>query len=121
MSRSRRRLAKGIKPRPKYRVKAPAAPPSPAERIARLSPAEVLERIGRARLQREELDAELAMLTDHAVSLGISWPQIADRLRVTRQAARQHYQRRHRNDLPQPAVTRLSGSTHGAGRMSATL
>jgi hypothetical protein len=99
MSRSRRRLAKGIKSRPKYRVKRPAAPQRPAERVARLSPAQVLERISRARLQREELDAELAMLTDHAVSLGISWPQNAARLRVTRQAARQHYQRRHRDDI----------------------
>ena len=95
MSRSRRRLAKGIKPRPDYRVRSPAAPPRPAERIARLSRAEVLERISRARLQREELAAELAMLIDHAVALGIGWPQIAERLRVTRQAARQHYQRRH--------------------------
>jgi hypothetical protein len=100
VSRSRRRLAKGIKPRPNYRVKASAAPPGPAEHIARLSPAQVLERISRARLQREELDAELVMLTDHAVALGISWPQIANRLRVSRQAARQHYRRRHRDELP---------------------
>jgi hypothetical protein len=99
VSRSRRRLAKGIKPRPKYRAKSPAAPPSPAERIARLSPSEVLERMSRARFQREKLDAELAMLTDHAVSLGVGWPQIAACLRVTRQAARQHYQRRHRDDI----------------------
>jgi hypothetical protein len=99
MSISRRRLAKGIKPRPKYRVRSPAAPQRPAERIARLAPAQVLERISRARLQREELDAELAMLTDHAVSLGVGWPQIAACLRVTRQAARQHYQRRHRDDI----------------------
>jgi hypothetical protein len=82
MSRSRRRPAKGIKPRPNYRVRAPAAPASPAERITRLSPGEVLERISRARLQREELDVELATLTDHGVSLGISWPQIAARLRI---------------------------------------
>jgi hypothetical protein len=100
VSRSRRRLRKGIKPRPNYRIKAPAAPPAPAERITRLSPAEVLERINRARLQREELDAELTLLIDHAVALGIAWPQIASRLRVTRQAARQHYQRRHRRPTP---------------------
>ena len=99
MSRSRRRLAKGIKSRPKYRVRGPASPQSPAERIARLTPVQVLERISRARFQREELDAELALLTDRAVSLGISWPQIAACLRVTRQAARQHYQRRHRDDI----------------------
>ena len=101
MSRSRRRLAKGIKPRPDYRPKA-SRPPHPAERIARLSPAQVLERISRARLQRDELDAELAMLIDHAVALRISWPQIAYHLRVTRQAARQHYHRRHRDDVRRP-------------------
>jgi hypothetical protein len=77
MSRSRRRLAKGIKPRPNYRMKAAAAPPAPAERVARLSRTEVLERIDHARLQREELDAQLALLIDHAVALGVSWPQIA--------------------------------------------
>jgi hypothetical protein len=52
---------------------------------------------GRARIQRDEADAELAALTDHAVALGISWPDIARCLRITRQAARQHYQRRHRD------------------------
>jgi len=31
MSRSRRRLRHGIKPRPDLRAKAPAAPPTPAE------------------------------------------------------------------------------------------
>jgi hypothetical protein len=55
----------------------------------------VLERISRARLQRDELDAELALLIDHAVSLRIGWPDIARCLGVSRQAARQHYQRRH--------------------------
>jgi hypothetical protein len=97
MSRSRRRLAKGINPRPNYRMKAPAAPPTPAERIARLSRTEVLERIDRARLQLEELDTQLTLLIDHAVALGVSWPQIAYRLRVTRQAARQQFHRRHRD------------------------
>lgn len=70
----------------------------PAERISRLSPGKVLERIGRARTQREELDAELALLVDRAVTLGTGWPEIAARLGVTRQAARQHYQRRHRGE-----------------------
>jgi hypothetical protein len=56
----------------------------------------VLTRIERARLARDEAEAELAVLIDHAVGLGIGWPQIALRLKVTRQAARQHYQRRHR-------------------------
>jgi predicted transcriptional regulator len=55
----------------------------------------VLERIERARLTREEADAALAVLVDQAVGMGIGWPEIAARLGVTRQAARQHYQRRH--------------------------
>ena len=79
------------------RARGPVAPPGPAERIARLSPAKVLGRISRARLQRDELDAELALLIDHAASLRIGWPDIARCLGVSRQAARQHYQRRHRD------------------------
>ena len=71
--------------------------PGPAERIARLPAAKVLERISQARLQRDELDLELALLIDHAVSLGIGWPDIARCLGVSRQAARQHYQRRRRD------------------------
>jgi predicted transcriptional regulator len=58
----------------------------------------VLERIERARVARDNAEAELAVLIDHAVSLGIGWPEIATKLGVTRQAARQHYQRRHRED-----------------------
>jgi predicted transcriptional regulator len=58
----------------------------------------VLERIRRARIQWEEAEAELALLVDRAVSLGIGWPDIARRLGVSRQAARQHYQRRHRDE-----------------------
>jgi hypothetical protein len=73
------------------------AQPGPAERIARLSAAKVLERIGQTRLQRDELDAELTLLIDHAVSLEIGWPDIAPCLCVSRQAARQQYQRRHRD------------------------
>ncbi|MGH3236777.1 MAG: hypothetical protein ACRDOH_26695 [Streptosporangiaceae bacterium] len=80
MSRSRRRLAKGTRPRGGYRDAAPAAQPGPAEGTGRLSLARALERIGRARLQRDELDAELGLLIDHAVSLGIGWPEIARRL-----------------------------------------
>jgi predicted transcriptional regulator len=56
----------------------------------------VLGRIERARLTREKADAELAALVDLAVDMGIGWPEIAARLGVTRQAARQHYKRRHR-------------------------
>jgi hypothetical protein len=59
----------------------------------------VLERIERARLAREAAEAELAVLIDHAVSLGIGWPDIAVRLGVSRQTARQHYQRRHRDEV----------------------
>jgi len=94
VSRSRR-VAKEIKPRRGDRARGPTAPPGPAERIARLSPVKVLERISRARLQRDQLDAELALLIDHAVRLRIGWPDIARCLGVSRQAARQHYQRRH--------------------------
>jgi hypothetical protein len=97
VSRSRRRLAKGIKPRRDDRATGPAAPPGAAERIAWLTAAGVLERISRARLQRDERDAELTLLIDHAVSLGIGWPDVARRLGVSRQAARQQYQRRHRD------------------------
>jgi hypothetical protein len=73
-------------------------PPGPAEQVSGLPAAKVLERISQVRLQRDELDTELALMVDHAVSLGIGWPDIAQRLGVTRQAARQHYQRRHRHD-----------------------
>jgi hypothetical protein len=70
---------------------------SPAQRVTRLSAAQLLERIERARLAREGAEAELAVLVDHAVGLGVGWPEIAAQLGVTRQAARQHYQRRHRD------------------------
>ena len=96
MGRVRNRKVRYV--RPGYRHRARAAPPTPTERIARLSPAEVLDRIIRARLHQKELDAELAALVDHAVNLGIGWPDIAHRLGVTRQAARQHYQRRHHDN-----------------------
>ncbi len=57
----------------------------------------VLEQIEHARHVRDEAEAELATLIDYAVDQGIGWPEIAARLGVTRQAARQHYQRRHRD------------------------
>jgi hypothetical protein len=97
VSRSRRRLAKGIKPGRDDRAREPAAAVGQAERIARLPAAKVLERISQARLQRDELNAQLALLIDHAVSLGIGWPDVARCLGVSRQAARQHHQRRHRD------------------------
>jgi len=63
-----------------------------------MSSAQALERITRVRVAQQEAEAELAVLIDHAVGLGIGWPEIAIRLGVSRQAARQHYQRRHRDD-----------------------
>jgi hypothetical protein len=96
MGRSRRRPGPRVKyVQPGYRHRAPAAPPGPEQRVSRLSPPQVLERIRRALLARDEAEAELAVLIDHAVGLGIGWPDIAARLGVSRQAARQQYQRRH--------------------------
>lgn len=83
--------------RPGWQQQAPAEPAGPAHRVGRLSAAQVLEQIEHARLARDEAEAELAVLIDHAVSLSVGWPEIAARLGVTRQAARQHYQRRHRD------------------------
>ena len=64
-----------------------------------MSAAQVLEQIEHARLARDEAEAELAVLIDHAVGLSVGWPEIAARLGVTRQAARQHYLRRHRGGI----------------------
>ena len=57
----------------------------------------MLERLEDAKAAQQEAEAELAVLIEQAVILGIGWPEIATRLGVTRQAARQHYQRRHRD------------------------
>ena len=95
VSKSSRRSAKPIKPQQDSRAVGQASPPGSVEQIARLSAAKVLERISQVRLQRDELDAEMTLLIDHAVNLGIRWPDIARRLGVSRQAARQHYLRRH--------------------------
>jgi predicted transcriptional regulator len=65
-----------------------------------MSPSQVLEQIRRARIVQQDEEAKLAVLVDRAVTLGIGWPQIADQLGVTSQAARQHYQRRHRDPAP---------------------
>jgi hypothetical protein len=62
-----------------------------------VSPSQVLELIERARVTQREAEVHLAVLIDHAVGLGLGWPEIAARLGVTRQAARQQYQRRHRD------------------------
>lgn len=58
---------------------------------------QVLELIERTRAAQRKAETELAKLVDQAVGLGVGWPEIAARLGVTRQAARQHYQRRHRD------------------------
>jgi hypothetical protein len=63
-----------------------------------MSAEQLLERMGRVRVVQQEAESELALLVDRAVTLGIGWPQIASRLGVSRQAARQQYQRRHRGD-----------------------
>jgi predicted transcriptional regulator len=81
---------------PEQQHKAAAEPARP-QRASRLSPPEVLERIERARLTREKAEAQLAVLVDQAIGMGVGWPDIAARLGVTRQAARQHYLRRHRD------------------------
>ena len=79
------------------REQGPAQLPGFTKRVSGLSPPQVLERIEDARVVQQEAEAELAVLIDQAVILGIGWPEIATRLGVTRQAARQHYQRRHRD------------------------
>jgi hypothetical protein len=98
MGRGKRRAGPKVKyVQPGYRHRAPAAPASADQRAARLSAPQLLERIGRARFQREQAEAELAVLINQAVVLGIGWPEIARHLGVSRQAARQQYQRRHRH------------------------
>ena len=98
MSKSKRRPGPSVKQAsPGLRHGAPGGPTGPAPRVSRLSPPQVLERMERARVARDKAEAELVVLIDHAVSLGIGWPEIAVKLGVTRQAARQHYQRRHRD------------------------
>jgi len=79
------------------RQQGPSQTPGPTKRISGLSASQVLERIEDARAAQQEAEAQLGILVDHAVILGIGWPEIATRLGVTRQAARQHYQRRHRD------------------------
>jgi hypothetical protein len=98
MGKSKRRSGSRVKHgRPGWQQQAPAAPAGPAQRTSRLSAAQVVEQVEHARLARDEAEAELAALVDYAVGLGVGWPEIAARLGVTRQAARQHYQRRHRD------------------------
>jgi hypothetical protein len=83
---------------PRWRQQASAGPADSTQRVTHLSASQLLERIEHARHVRDEAEVELAKLIDHGIDQGIGWPEIAARLGVTRQAARQHYQRRHRKD-----------------------
>ena len=65
-----------------------------------MPPLQVLKRIERTRAAQRKAEAELAKLVEQAVGLGIGWPEIATRLGITRQAARQHYKHRHRDSAP---------------------
>jgi hypothetical protein len=87
---------------PGHRPPEPGEPPSLPSPVSQLSPPEVLERIKRAQVARQAAESELVALVDHAVSLGIGWPEIAAQLGVTRQAARQSYQRRRRDHASRP-------------------
>jgi hypothetical protein len=69
-----------------------------AQRPSQRSPTEIRDRLKRARSARDAAEAELDAIVDRAVDLGIGWPEIAAQLGVTRQAARQRYQRRHGTD-----------------------
>jgi hypothetical protein len=96
VSKSKRKPAlRARKAQPDRRDQAPARPSSPPKRVTKLSNAELLEQIRQVRIERDDAETELAMLIDAAVSQGLGWPQIASQLGVTRQAARQQYQRRH--------------------------
>jgi hypothetical protein len=66
-------------------IQHPLAPPPVAnlDRLARL--------VDQARALHEQIDLEV----DHLATTGVSWPVIATVLGVSRQAARQRYQRRH--------------------------
>lgn len=99
MAKSKRRSRPRVKHVPPQREQAPAEPAGSAQRVTHLSAPQVLVQIEDTRLARDEAEAELAVLIDHAADLGIGWPEIAARLGVTRQAPRQHYQRRHRDGV----------------------
>jgi hypothetical protein len=96
VSKSRRKpMPRARKVQPDRRDQAPARQPAPPKRVIQLSAAELLEQIRQVRIERDDAETELAMLINAAVSQGLGWPQVASQLGVTRQAARQQYQRRH--------------------------
>jgi predicted transcriptional regulator len=80
---------------PDRRKRATAAQLDPVGRVGQLPEAKLLERIRQARIGRDEAEEELAVLIEAAVSQGVGWPEIAAQLGLTRQGARQQYQRRH--------------------------
>lgn len=88
-------MLRARKAQPDRRDQAPARRSSPPKRVTQLSDVELLEQIKQVRTERDDAETELAILIDTAISQGIGWPQIASQLGVTRQAARQQYQRRH--------------------------
>lgn len=100
MAKRKRQSSPKVKPvRQKLQQPVPSAKSGAlARRVGRMSSAQVLERITHVRSAQQDAEAELAVLIDHAVTLGLGWPEIATRLGVSRQAARQHYHRRHRDD-----------------------
>lgn len=103
VSKSRRRSAARAKQvLPRSQRHGPAETSAPARLSARVSSSQVLELIERARVTQRETEAELVVLIDQAVGLGVGWPEIAARLGVSRQAARQQYHRRHRDRASRP-------------------
>jgi hypothetical protein len=70
--------------------------PGTAEQTPLDGPPQLLEQIGNVRAVQQQAEAGLALLVDQAVNLAIGWLDIASRLGGTRQAASQHYPRRHR-------------------------
>jgi len=59
---------------PDRRDQAPVKQPGPAKRVTQLYDAELLEQIRQVRIERDDAEAELAMLIDAAVGQGIGWP-----------------------------------------------
>ena len=96
MGKPRRRTSqKARQARAIPRSQRPVDAASSTQPHAQPSGGQILEQLGRARSARDAAEAELDAIVDRAVGLGIGWPEIAVRLGVTRQAARQRYQRRH--------------------------
>jgi hypothetical protein len=83
MSKAKRRSRPRAKQvQPDGRV--PSEPADQAQGDSQTSPSQVLELIKHARVAQRQADAELASLVDHAVGLGVGWPEIAAQLGVTR-------------------------------------